>query len=227
MDELRRRLARRAIVLEVGGFRPPESPLASWFGRVNMCAPGEAWPEKDGKPMHALCQINLSEMPFRPPRLDDIEMIAIFIDPFDLAHDAPNGQGWCLRTYRDIPSLVPLYQQTTTSDIKAFPMRPRVEKEDFPCWDDVASDMPEGIGDQYIDRFENIPGFKLGGWPTLIQSEVSWAPWNRHPADPEYVFQVDSTAKGNWSWGDDGVGYFGRGTAPGHENEWTLAWQYL
>ncbi|MHC4974852.1 MAG: DUF1963 domain-containing protein, partial [Planctomycetota bacterium] len=75
------------------------------------------------------------------------------------------------------------------------------------------------------DLFENTPGFKLGGWPTLIQSEIFWAPWNRHPAAPEYVFQIDSTAKGNWSWGDGGVGYFGRGTAPGKTDEWALAWQ--
>jgi hypothetical protein len=26
-------------------------------------------------------------------------------------------------------------------------------------------------------------------------------------------------------WGDNGVGYFGRGTAPGKQDEWTLAWQ--
>jgi hypothetical protein len=72
---------------------------------------------------------------------------------------------------------------------------------------------------------DDTPEFKLGGWPTLIQSEIFWAPWNRHPAAPEYVFQIDSTGKGNWSWGDGGVGYFGRGTAPGKTDEWALAWQ--
>jgi uncharacterized protein YwqG len=226
MDELRRRLARRAIVLELGGFRPPETPLASWFGRVNICARGETWPESDGGPMRALCQINLSEMPFRPPRLDDVEMIAIFIDedPLPRDHD-PNGQHWCLRAYRDLSSLVPLAQPPMTTGIRAFPLRARVEETDFPCWDDIASDVPEGTGDTYFDLFENVPGLKLGGWPTLIQSEISWAPWDRHPAAPEYVLQVDTTEKGHWSWGDGGVGYFGRGTTPGHENEWTLAWQ--
>ena len=97
MEALRKRLVRRAIVLEVGGFRPPDNPLASWFGRVTTCAPGEAWPEMGGTPMQALCQINLSEMPFRPPRLDDIEMIAILIGPDELPYNAPNGQNWCLR----------------------------------------------------------------------------------------------------------------------------------
>ena len=60
----------------------------------------------------------------------------------------------------------------------------------------------------------------------MIQSELYWAPWNRHEAKPEYVFQIDSTEKGNWMWGDNGIGYFGRGTAPGKENEWVLVTQF-
>lgn len=175
--------------------------------------------------MHALCQINLSEMPFRPPRLDDVEMIAVFISTGEPPRNSPNGQDWCLRDYREMSSLIPLPQQTTDSSIKSFPMRPRVEEEDVPCWDDVSSEVPEEMAEEFFDLFENVPGLKLGGWPTLIQSEIFWAPGNGHPADPEYVFQVDSTEKGYWSWGDGGVGYFGRGTRPGYEDEWTLEWQ--
>ena len=85
--------------------------------------------------------------------------------------------------------------------------------------------LPPEVEEDYVDLFENVQGFKLGGWPTLIQSEIYWAPWNKHPASPEYVFQIDSTEKGNWAWGDNGLGYFGRGTAPGHEDVWTLSWQ--
>jgi uncharacterized protein YwqG len=39
------------------------------------------------------------------------------------------------------------------------------------------------------------------------------------------VFQIDTTEKGNWQWGDAGVGYFGRRTAAGHEDEWAISWQ--
>ena len=81
--------------------------------------------------------------------------------------------------------------------------------------------------DDLGDALENVPGLKLGGWPTLIQSEIFWAPWNRHPASPEYVFQIDSDEKAQWAWGDAGVGYFGRGTAPGRRDEWALSWQTL
>jgi hypothetical protein len=56
----------------------------------------------------------------------------------------------------------------------------------------------------------------LGGWPTLIQSEISWG--KKHPAAPEYVFQINTTQKGNWMWGDNG-------TAKGRRDEWALDWQ--
>ncbi|HEX8776147.1 MAG TPA: hypothetical protein VF735_21435, partial [Pyrinomonadaceae bacterium] len=62
------------------------------------------------------------------------------------------------------------------------------------------------------------------GWPTLIQSEIYWAPWNKHPANPEYVFQINSEEKANWRWGDAGVGHFGRGTGVA-KNQWALSWQ--
>jgi uncharacterized protein YwqG len=104
-------------------------------------------------------------------------------------------------------------------------MRAQVVEVDYPEYEDVPEEIPLEIEETYIDDFENASGFKLGGWPTLIQSEIFWAPFNRHPANPEFVFQIDSTAKGNWSWGDRGVGYFGRGTTEGHRDEWTLAWQ--
>lgn len=223
--EIRERLRRRAIVFDVGGFQPSEDPFGSWFGRINVCAAGESWPVMEGKPMHALCQINLTNLPFRPPRLDEVEMIAVFIGPDELPMHAPNGRNWCIRAYKQIADLMPLGHQDTGSIIKPFPMRPRVVENDFPCLEDIPLELSEEIADDYSDLFENISGLKLGGWPTLIQAEIYWSPWNKHPAAPEYVFQVDSEPKAHWSWGDGGVGYFGRGTANGKEDEWTCEWQ--
>ena len=218
-------MARRAIVLDIGGFRPPNDPRASWFGVVNFAQAGEGWPMTDGKPMHALCQINLSELPFKPPRLEDLAFISVFVGPNDLPGNDANGTHWCLRAYRSSAVLVPLAPVDTGSQIRAFPMRPRIVEQDFPCHDDVPVELDPDVDDKYYDLFATADGLKLGGWPTLIQSQIYWAPWNRHPAAPEYVFQVDSSEKGNWAWGDAGVGYFGRGTAPGHEDEWACEWQ--
>lgn len=225
MDALKQQLARPGIKFEIGGFKPSDDLRESWFGRVNVCAPGETWPEFDGRPMHALCQINVRNLLSRPNRLDDIDLIAVFIGPDELPIDTPNGESWHLRAYKDLEALVPLAQRDTNSQIKALPMRPSDFREDFPCWEDVPIPLPEDVAERYYDLFENLSGFKLGGWPTLIQSEIFWAPWNKHPASPEFVFQIDSTEKGNWMWGDNGVGYFGRGTTPGKEDEWALSWQ--
>ena len=223
--EAKKRLVRRAIQYQIGGFRPKENLDASWFGRVNLAAPGEEWPLTDGKPMHALCQINVEELPFRPLGLDDIRFIAVFVGPDELPDSTENGTNWCLRAYPQSKSLVPLAQVDSAGQIKALPMRPQIVEEDYPMWEDVNIGLPEAIEDDYYDHFENVGGLKIGGWPTLIQSEIYWAPWNKHPAAPRYVFQIDSTEKGNWMWGDGGVGYFGRGTAEGHENDWACEWQ--
>ena len=75
IKEAKKRLVRRAIQFEIGGFRPEENLDASLFGRVNLAAPGEEWPLSNGKPMHALCQINVEELPFRPPGLDNTGFI--------------------------------------------------------------------------------------------------------------------------------------------------------
>jgi len=225
LDDLKQKLARPCISFEIGGFRPPDDPLASWFGRVNVCAKGEAWPETGKKPMHALCQINLTVLPFRPLRLDDIAFITVFIGPNELPDNDVNGASWCLRAYKSTDALIPLAQRETGTGMKSFPMRAQTAQTDFPCWEDVPIKLPEEIEEKYHDLFENLSGFKLGGWPTLVQSEIHWSAGNKHPAKPEFVFQIDSTEKGNWAWGDGGVGYFGRGTAPGKEDEWTIEWQ--
>lgn len=225
IDSTREQLRRRAVLLKIGGFRPPNDPASSWFGRVNFGLPGEVWPMMNNDPMHALCQINLAEIPFRSPHLRDIDFISIFIGPEELPIDAPNGENWCLRTYKDLTRLIPLAQVDKGSPIKPFPMRPHLIEEDYPCWEDVPIEVSGEIEERYYDLFENVRGFKLGGWPSLIQSEIFWASWNKHPIDPEYVFQIDTTEKANWMWGDSGVGYFGRGTKEGHTDEWALTWQ--
>jgi hypothetical protein len=175
--------------------------------------------------MHALCQINVLELPFRPAGLEDVELVAVFIGAGELPIDTPNGVGWCLRAYDNIGALVPLEPTPSESAVRAFPMRSELVEEDFPCWEDVAIDLPSTIDEQYGDLFTNTEGVKLGGWPTLVQGEIQWAPFTNHDTEPQYVFQVDSVEKANWQWGDNGVGYFGRASSPGASQEWFLTWQ--
>ncbi len=226
IELFRAKFRRQAVVMEIGGFRPVEDARASWFGHVTCRLPHETWPvTTQGKPMAALAQINLTGLPFVPPRLKDLEMITVFIDPTDPGGWDERGS-WCLRAYPRLAALVPLVSPgSPDGGLKPFQMKPKLIEEDYPVYDDIEEEIPVEL--QNTEIFRNVSGFKLGGWPSLIQSEIFWAPFNRHPARPEFVFQIDSTAKGNWSWGDSGVGYFGRGTSEGHRNEWILAWQCM
>jgi Domain of unknown function (DUF1963) len=58
-----------ASLAQVGGFRPPQDPRASWFGTVPSLCPGQPWPTADGEPMLAFAQINLGELPSRAPAI--------------------------------------------------------------------------------------------------------------------------------------------------------------
>jgi hypothetical protein len=60
IERLRRQLARKASAMIVGGFRPSDDPFASWFGRVQVALPHDAWPMYRNRPMTPLCQIALS-----------------------------------------------------------------------------------------------------------------------------------------------------------------------
>lgn len=226
--EIRNKLQRRALILEPA-IREKDvvDPAWSWFGKVNLCLPSETWPEHDDAPLSPLMQINLSKFPFRPKHLQDVELISVFINESDLpSSDEPNGVGWCLRAYSSVSDLVALVEpDSLESELQAFPLQPAIVDVDYPCHEDVEIDLPDELDDNYVDHFKTVEGHKLGGWPYLIQSEIYWAPWNKHPAKPEYVFQIDSCQKGQWQWGDGGIGYFGRGTAAGFENTWTMSWQ--
>ncbi len=214
--------------MDVGGFRPPEEPEASWFGKVNLGLPHEEWPEYAGERMLALCQINLSHLPFRPPYLAELAMITVFIGPKELPVDQANGDNWCLRAYDDLSVLRPLKQPVERSPIKSFPLKARIVEADFPCLDDV-SEAGLDIGDEeeYQERCPNASGIKLGGWPSLIQSPISWNAAEQEQIKPQYVFQIDSCEKAHWQWGDAGVGYFGRGSTEASSDEWMISWQCL
>lgn len=223
--ELQAKLRRKVVIMEIGGARPPSDPYASWFGKVNFALPGEEWPEWDGEPMCALAQIDVRALPVIPPRFADLEFITIFIDPEELPDNQPNGEGWLLRAYKDASKLVAIEEPDTGSEIKAFPMFATVREDDYPCHEDCDIELPSEIDENYYDYFQGLDGFKIGGWPRLIQCELYWGPNAVHEAEPEFVFQIDSNDKAQWQWGDGGIGYFGRGTAPGHQDEWTMTWQ--
>ncbi len=222
-------LSRKAIIMDIGGFRPPEDPFASWFGKVNLSLPGESWPlNKNAQPMLPLCQLNLSELPFKPEHLSEFAMITVFIGPVELPVNEPNGSNWCLRAYNDLSALHPLEKPLERFPIKALPMRARIVEHDYPSLDD-AGRLGLSIDDEeeYQEKYPNSEGFKLSGWPTLVQSEISWPQSDSTSVEPEYVFQIDSSEKAQWQWGHGGVGYCGRRKGAPLIDEWAISWQSL
>lgn len=97
--------------------------------------------------MHALCQLNLRELRFRPNGFEDIQLITVFIGPDSLPDDSPNGESWCLRVYENIDDLIKLEPEKTGSTIKSLPMRPETIDEDYPCWEDLSIECPEELED--------------------------------------------------------------------------------
>lgn len=223
IEALRGEWMRPASRMILGGFRPPSDPAASWFGRVNLALPDEGWPMLEGRAILPLCQINVSELPYAPDGLAGVALLTLFVNDVSFEWDgrsdgrrlpmpgAPNGEGWMLRTYSSLSSLVPLEAPEKFAAPRAFPVRWELV-EDFPGWDDAP----------HVARVEglaNVHATKVGGWPSPVQADVSW-----DAARVEYVFQIDSEEKAGWAWGDAGTGYFGRNTGTARDT-WQLSWQ--
>jgi hypothetical protein len=236
LDAVKNQLRRPASVMELADRRNvPADLCASWFGRVNVALPGESWPVSGGAPMVPIAQLNLREAPFVPPALRDVALIAVFFGQSEMPEDAENGDGWLVRAYSSIDELRPIEPPAGVSSsicwlsgaeaaIKPCPLRYRLLEHDYPDFEDLPPDLDEQVAERFSEEHSASPESKLGGWPSLIQSEIFWAPMNEHPADPEYVFQLAAMPKANFWLSDDGVCHFGRGTGAARD-VWTFEWQ--
>lgn len=152
--------ARPACIAELGGFRPAEDPFASWIGRVLLARPDEGWPTTDGAPMLAVAQINMTELGCpRPDALGDVAMITLFVGPWDLPVDEPNGVDRELRAYPSLEGLTPVPEPIAAraGDPKARKgegptLRPAPiawrERPDMPCRDCVPLELT-GVWDEW------------------------------------------------------------------------------
>jgi hypothetical protein len=235
------RWARPTCVAQVGGFRPSQDPLASWFGRVRVALPGEGWPTTDGAPMLALAQFNLHELPCRPPpALADVSLLTLFLGPWQFPVDAPNGVNWALRAYSCLDDLVPLEEPSPARagdpklrkgqdmTLRPFPVRWQ-ERLDLPCRDDIPAELLDSW-DAWVKDWgaAELPfdGTKIGGWPYCIQSGVQWRTGGRLVEDGQYVLQLGSEHKTGLSWRYEGLGYVARQLGCG-AGGWHLTWQSL
>ncbi len=198
-------LARPAAIAEVGGFRPPEDPCSSWFGRA-VSLPGEGYPTWDGEQMAPLLQIRVSELPFVPEQLKSTALLALFINTRLFPFEEPHGEGWLIREYESVDELMALPTPRRGWHVRPFPIRWSQVDDDHPGWEDCWSlvDLEEvsqdkEASDEFFDRFATYPSTKVWGYPSEIQHGIGL---------DGYVFQVGSEEKANWMWVDHGIGYF-------------------
>ena len=232
----KKRLARKASLFVPEGAASSAEPISSWFGRVTLAEQGETWPTVGGRFMWPLLQIVVRDLPFRPPALDDIALIRVFVNP-EYAYGtvnqggsyyhptSPPGSGWLLRASARLESLRPMPEPDHGCRVRSCRGRWDLINADYPTHDDLPLDFPDDLREDYCNLdMENSFGTKVGGWPHCVQSEIYWGPLKQHPWNPEYVFQIDSDCDRGWMWGDTGVAYFGRGTGA-HRDKWEMEWQ--
>jgi hypothetical protein len=222
-DEFRRLNTRTASILNVGGFRPTFDPTASNFGLTPLGFACEEWPTWESKPLLFVCQMNLSTAPAVPPLLEGIQLITFFVNQDINGLPQTNGNDWRLRTYTSLEGLVPLRAPDGAPTVKkGFECRWEAS-EDHPNHDDPDMIIPEGTRRPRA-ALGNVARTKIGGYVSTIQSEPWWD-YSAHPSNPKYCLQGNSEEKVGMVWGDGGIIYLARGTAPGSHDEWFLDWQ--
>lgn len=218
---------RKASILHVGGFRPTNDPFASNFGSQPLGAPGEVWPDSNGKPLLFICQMNLTTAPAVPPLLADLQFLTFFVDLEASPLSQENGSDWRLFAYPSLAGLAPIARPANAPTLnRGFECRWETV-DDHPSFDDPARVVPEDFDDSDESEdsgADNVARTKIGGYPSTIQSEPWWDSED-HPAKPQYCLQINSEEKASLAWGDAGTVYLARGTAEGARNQWFLDWQ--
>ncbi|WP_211224321.1 DUF1963 domain-containing protein [Oceanospirillum maris] len=213
-------LLREASVAQVGGFRPPEDRITSWFGGSGVGLAGEALPVYRGRDMFCLLQVKVSELPVIPPELKQIAFLVVFTNREEFPFDKPHGDGWEIREYQSREGLQCLPESKEPDVVKSFPIKWDKVEDDAPDWEnawDLVDMTPINESDDADEKFfyeyHRYLGTKFAGFPTCIQ----------HGHDLEgYVFQIGSEEKANWMWADNGIAYFNKNKA----GDWCFKCQF-
>lgn len=109
--------------------------------------------------MVPICQIKLKDLPYLPQSLKKISMIAFFFRADGFKSGNLNGQGWLLRTYQDLDSLIPLKMPT---NIPSHSMWGHLKK--------YSLNFDIGEDEKKEPKFCS----KLGGNPSWVQGEPTF-----------------------------------------------------
>ncbi|MCC6475184.1 MAG: DUF1963 domain-containing protein [Burkholderiales bacterium] len=200
------KLFRRPGVAEIGGFRPPDDPSHSWFGRA-VHHPKDEPILYQGKPLFPLIQIRCSDLPEVPDRLVGVALLVVYMNCKTIPFGLPHGEGWAIREYSSLEGLVPCPHQGP-GHLRAFPIKWHLGTPEGPGWEsawEIIDMTPVNASKEHRDRFfefEHYSQTKVGGYPSEIQHGFERL--------EDFVFQIGSEPKPCWGWGDDGIATFSK-----------------
>lgn len=199
---------KEASIAQIGGFRPPEDKITSWFGGQGVGLIDEVLPTYKNREMFCLLQVKVSELPVIPPELRNTKFLVVFTNREEIPFDKPHGEGWEIREYKSLEGLQLLPKSEEPDLIKDFPIQWKKVVDDAPDWEnawDLLDMTPinesDGEDEKFFDDYNRYSGTKFGGFPACIQHE--------HHLDG-FVFQIGSEEKPKWMWADNGVAYFNK-----------------
>jgi hypothetical protein len=230
--QIRDKTARRITAFVPDRTLSP-SHTDTWIGKVVACAPGESWPELDGRPMIGVSQFDLTTAPYVPDGLREFALVAFFLaqDKRRDEYAIPEGDSnFLVRAYRHGQELAQ-YSNPPKGHLGWKPCGARAElmtdyathfEEIFKDCDaralpiEWAQMVEEHIDEVLIPREEQENSFdpertygtKLGGWPAPIQDPIMRV----------LEFQIGSETATNMHWVDAGCIYVWR-SADGWEAE--------
>ena len=151
---------KRASIAQIGGFRPPTDPRASWFAK-GVGLPDEPLPTYKGVSMFPLLQVNCDELPYRPKELEATRLLVVFFNRVEIPFNKPHGDGWVVREYQDLESLVPL-PDSRPERVRPFPIKWTLKEDEGPDWEDAWGlvdlapiNESEEAAHQFFDRYHN------------------------------------------------------------------------
>lgn len=210
-----------ASVAELVPLSKSTSPTCSRFGGCFVGSAGESWPQYDGKPMLPILQIRTDEVPLKHHAFVGISLLTLFVSNSLPVYPSKNGEGWLLRGYNRLTSLVPLPMPAIGVDVpRPHQIKWLSPSEEGPSWDDAArfdigeyAELDTEYTAGFHKRYKNSGRTKVGGWPALIQGGL--------PFSGDIGFQVGTESKAKWSWGHGGIAYFTRDK----RGVWHMDWQ--
>ncbi|MBO4474853.1 MAG: DUF1963 domain-containing protein [Clostridiales bacterium] len=210
LEELKKKLMKKAVIFQTGGFRPTNELGESWIGAVKWKLPGEELPtDADGEEMLPLASIFTGYLDYVPEEISGIKLINVFVSKNYQRNLLDLNGYYSIRAYDSVEELVPC--DWTCEGLKSFPLKPELVDDDMPQWDggmdpdleDAVIELENSDGIEYYEDLhtKDYSMHKVGGYPAYIQS----GDWDK---SFEFVLQISSDDKVGLNIVDAGSFYF-------------------